>query len=94
MKKISFNIFCESSLDKLYNPNLLEEEQSEAYKNLKKMVIDNIEPHSLKEIDRWENNPKIEELFGTPDIKYLRFIHSNLRQLIIGNWKTISKLKI
>jgi hypothetical protein len=94
MKKISFNIFCESSLDKLYNSNLSDEQQSEGYKNLKKMVINNIEPHSLKEIERWEKTPTNEELFGTPDIKYLRFIHSNLRPLIIGNWKTISKLKI
>ena len=58
------------------------------------MIIEKIEPASLDEIKRWENNPTEEELISIPDIKYLRFLHTNLRAFIIENWNEIKNLKI
>lgn len=61
---------------------------------LKKMVVENITPASLDEIKTWENSPTKEQLFSTPDIKYLRFLHPILRPYIIENWNIIKSMKI
>lgn len=92
--KLTFNEFCHKSCDGLYEPRLPLECQSNGYKMLKKMVVDKISPASLEEIKRWETNPTIDEYFGTPDIKYLRFLHVLLRPLIIEHWDKIKEMEI
>lgn len=94
MKKLTFNEFCFLTCDGLYTPTLSIDKQSTGYLMLKKMVIENITPASLEEIKRWETNPTHEELTSAPDIKYLRFLHPNLRPLIIENWDMIKTLQI
>lgn len=94
MKKITFNEFCADSCDKMYELRLPQESQSTGYLQLKKMVIENITPASLKEINKWENSPTSEEFFSIPDIKYLRFLHPLLRPIIINNWNQIKGMKI
>ena len=94
MKKLTFNEFCVEYLDRMYEPRLPQEQQSTGYLQLKKMVVENITPASLSEIDRWENNPTDDELFSIPDIKYLRFLHPLLRPIIVENWSRIKRMKI
>ena len=89
-----FEVFCYECLFGLYNPKVTEEEQCNGYKKLKKMVVENIEPASLEEMLRYEENPTKEELCSDPNIKYLRFLHPLLRTYIIINWSNISKLDI
>lgn len=94
MKKLTFNEFCHINCYGLYEPRLSEDKQCTGYIQLKKMVVENITPASLKEIEQWENKPNIVELLSTPDIKYLRFLHPLLRPYIIENWDAIKKLRV
>lgn len=94
MKKLTFNEFCHKYCDRLYEPHLSEDKQCIGYTQLKKMVVENITPASLKEIERWENKPNIIELLSTPDIKYLRFLHPLLQPYIIENWDVIKTLEV
>jgi hypothetical protein len=89
----TFNEFCYKCCDGLYEPRLSDDVQSTGYKQLKKMVVENITPASLEEIERWEKNPTNDELISPPDIKYLRFLHVLLRPYIIENWEIIKTLK-
>lgn len=93
-KKINnskFNEFCNKQLDGLYDPNFNYEEQCIGYKKLKQMVDNDIEPANEKEMIRWENTPTLNEISSTPPLKYLRFIHVNLRPIVINNWQKIKK---
>ena len=92
--KIIFNEFCHDNCDRLYEPRLPEHCQSTGYLQLKKMVKEGITPASLEEIERWEKNPTLQELLSEPDIKYLRFLHPNLRPFIIVHWNNIKEMKI
>lgn len=94
MKKLTFNEFCAEYLDRMYEPRLLQEQQSTGYLQLRKMVVENITPASLIEMVRWETNPTTEELLSEPDIKYLRFLHPLLRSIIIDNWGKIKRMEI
>lgn len=94
MKRMSFNEFCHKCCDGMYEPRLPENMQCTGYKELKKMIIENITPASLEEIEKWENNPNIVELFTIPDVKYLRFLHPLLRPYIINNWAIIKNMDI
>lgn len=94
MKKPTFNEFCIEFCDNLYTPGLSDELQCTGYIQLKKMIIENITPASLEEINRWETQPTQEELFSTPHIKYLRFIHPLLRNFIIEHWSFIKTLTL
>lgn len=94
MKKLTFNEFCSKYLDRMYEPRLPLECQSTGYLQLRKMILENIAPASLEEIDRWENFPTSEEMISTPDIKYLRFLHPLLRQTIIDFWDKIKNMEI
>ena len=94
MKKLTLNEFCCKCCDGMYEPRLPQEAQGAGYIQLKKMVIEQIEPASLDEINRWENTPTDEELFSKPNIKYLRFLHTLLRPYIIENWQTIKTLDV
>ena len=94
MKKLTFNEFCIKCCDGMYDPRLPQESQGTGYIQLRKMVIEQIEPASLEEIHRWENNPTTEELFAKSDIKYLRFLHPLLRPYIIKNWDIIKTLEV
>jgi len=91
---MTFNEFCHYDCDGLYDPNFSEEEQCTGYKQLKKMMVENIHPASFREIKRWETNPTPEEKLSEPDIKYLRFLHPLLRRFVIENWLDILTLKI
>ena len=93
-KNQTFNDFCQYNCDGMYQPLLPYDEQCTGYKQLKKMVEENIEPATMEEIHRWENFPTEEELFSQPDIKYLRFLHTILRPHIIENWNYIKNLEI
>lgn len=91
---MTFNYFCHEHCDRLYDPNISEESQCTGYFQLKKMVVEKLMPASLDEMKRWEENPTSEELLSPPDIKYLRFLHPNLRQFVVQNWSLIKDLKI
>ena len=94
MKKLTFNEFCHKYLDGMYEPKLPQEAQCTGYIQLKRMVVEQIEPASIEEIDRWETSPTPDELFLKPDIKYLRFLHPLLRPYIIENWELIKTLDV
>lgn len=86
---MKFNKFCHEVLDGLYNPGLPMSEQCTGYYKLREMLMNNITPHSLQEIERWENNPTTEDLNSIPDIRYMRFLHPILRRFIVENWLLI-----
>ena len=92
--KLTFNDFCYKILDKMYEPRLSYEQQCTGYKLLKKMVIENIKPATKEEYERWKNKPTTKELFSTPDIKYLTFLHELTRPIIREHWDKIKKLQI
>lgn len=94
MNNISFNNFCFKYCDGLYDPKVSELMQCTGYLKLKEMVVRGISPASLEEIKRWENNPTPYELLQVPDIKYLRFLHPNLRHYIINNWDVIKNMSV
>ena len=94
MKQITFNEFCHTICDGLYDPNFSDDEQCTGYTQLKKMLVENIHPASLRAIERWENEPTKEELSSIPDIKYLRFLHPITRKFVVENWLDIITLKI
>ena len=92
MAKITFDEFCHQICDGLYDPKFPLESQCTGYKQLLKMISESIEPASLEEMKRWEKHPTLEELLSTPHIKYLRFLHFNLRPYIIEHWDGIVNL--
>ncbi len=94
MKKLTFNEFCHKCCDGMFEPRLPQDAQCTGYIELKRMVVEDIKPASLDEIERWETNPTSEELFTIPDIKYLRFLHPLLRPYIIENWEVIKTLDV
>lgn len=94
VKKLTFDEFCFKIFGGLYEPGKPQKAQCTGYTLLKKMVVEQIEPASLEEINRWENAPTIEELYSVPDIKYLRFLHPLLRLYVIEHWQTIKALEI
>ena len=85
MKKITFNEFCHKYCDRLYDYNFPLERQCTGYTELRKMVINKIEPASLEEINRWKTKPTVEEMYSVPNIKYLRFLQPLLCPYIIEN---------
>lgn len=91
---LTFNEFCHKFCDGLYEPRLPESSQCTGYHQLKSMVVNKIKPASLEEIKRWEETPTEEELLSTPDVKYLRFLHTLLRPYIIKHWDIIKNLKV
>jgi len=91
---MTFNEFCYTILDGLYDPAFPDEAQCTGYFQLKKMVVEKIAPASRREIERWETKPTKEELMRAPDIKYLRFIHPIFRGFVVDNWLDIVALKI
>lgn len=94
MRKLTFNEFCHKCCDGMYEPRLPQDAQCTGYINLKKMVVEKINPASLVEMKRWEESPTVGELYSIPDIKYLRFLHPVLRPYIINQWRKIQNLKI
>ena len=94
MEDLTFNQFCYKYCDGLYDPRFSEEDQCTGYYQLKKMVIEGIEPASAREMARWKNKPTLEEIISEPDIKYLRFLHPMLRLIIINQWEFIKNLKV
>lgn len=94
MNQPTFNEFCHKYCDGLYDPLFEYEKQCTGYKQLRKMVVDGVSPATLEDIERWEKNPTPAEVIAIPDIKYLRFLHHNLRSYIIENWSTIKNLQV
>ena len=93
-KEMSFNDFCYKILDGMYEPRLPFENQCTGYKLLRKMVVEDITPATKEEYERWRNKPTPEELFSTPDLKYLTFLHELTRPIIREHWDKIKELKI
>jgi hypothetical protein len=89
----TFDLFCQTCCDGLYDPKLPESEQCTGYIKLREMVIGRITPATLEEMERWENEPTEEELASVPDVKYLRFLHPILRPFIVNNWDEMLKLR-
>jgi hypothetical protein len=81
---MTFEKFCEA----------LDIKDCSGYHELKNMLINNIRPATLAEIERWETKPTIKELMSIPETKYLRFLHPNIRPVIIEHWDTIIKSEI
>lgn len=92
--KLSFNDFCYKFLDRMYEPRLPYEAQCSGYKNLRKMVEENITPTTNIEYLRWKENPTEEELFSEPDIRHLTFLHELARPFVRDNWNFIKKLEL
>ena len=86
--------FASENLDGLYNPKFPEEFQGSGWKQLKRMVENQIEPASLEETLRWENYFTEEELLSIPHDKYLRSLHVRLRNRIRKHWNIISEMEI
>lgn len=86
--------FANKNLDGLYDPKFPEESQGSGWKQLKRMVENQIKPASLTEILRWENYPTKEELLSVAHDKYMRSIHILLRNPIRKYWDVISKMEI
>jgi hypothetical protein len=91
---LTFDEFCFMFCDKLYNPMLHDTAQCTGYHELKKMVMKNISPATLEEMKDFEEKPTFEQLFSAPDIKYLRFLHPNVRPFVVKHWEIIKNLKI
>ncbi len=90
----SLEEFCHTYCDHMYTPNLPLENQCTGYIELRNMVLNNINPASLEEINKFERYPNIQELLSKPDTKYLRFLHPILRPFIIEHWDIIKTLKL
>jgi hypothetical protein len=94
IKPSPFDRFCEKYLDGIYNSNLSLDEQSNGYKQLRKMVLLKISPSSESEYKKWKMFPTLKELFSEPDIRHLTFLHENVRELVRKNWNYIKKLRV
>lgn len=94
MSQMTFNEFCHQICDGLYNPNFPYEEQSTGYKQLRRMVAEDITPATEEETLRWETAPTHEELWGTPHLKYMRFLHPIIRGVVRRHWLTIKNFTL
>jgi len=94
MMNMTLKEFAEKHLDGLYDPRVPEDHQGSGYRLLKTMIVEQIEPATEDECDRWEHYPTSEELIATPPLKYLRFLHPSLRPAIRTNWNYIKTLSI
>lgn len=89
---LTFKEFCFKYCDTLYNPNLPDNAQCTGFNLLRKMVLENITPASAKECEEWEKSR--DNIFETPELKYLRFLHPNLRPFIREQWDKIKKMDV
>lgn len=94
MKKMTFNEFCARICDGMYTYGISDENQCTGYLLLRKMVTEKITPASKEEYERWRYNPTPQELYSVPDLKYLQFLHENLRPFIISYWDKIKDLEV
>lgn len=94
MKKRTFNQFCAEMCDGMYTPGISDDDQCSGYLLLRTMVIDKITPANDIEEIRWRYNPTPEELCSIPDLKYLQFLHENLRPFVRNNWDKIKDLEV
>jgi len=92
MSKITFEEFCYRICDGLYDPKFPIEEQCTGYKKLIRMISECIEPASLEETERYQKTPTEEELWSTPPLKYMLFLHEKLRPFIREHWDSIVRL--
>jgi len=92
MAKLAFEEFCSDLCDGLYDPKFPIESQCTGYKQLLRMISECIEPASEEEIERYEKNPTNEELWSTPPLSHLRFLHFKLRPHFRDNWDFIVRL--
>ena len=89
---MTFNDFAVKYCDRLYTPEFKYEEQCTGYKQLRKMIREQINPATKEECEIWQNDK--EQMWTVPDIKYMRFLHPNLRDFVQENWETIKDLKL
>jgi hypothetical protein len=91
---MTFKYFCYAFLDGLYDPLFTEDKQCTGYHQLKKMVKEGIAPASHEEVQHWRETPTLVEVFKSPDIKYLNFLHPLVRPVVINNWPAIKALDV
>jgi len=91
MEQITFDQFCHEYCDGLYTPDLPRDKQCTGYNLLLKMINENITPATIDEAKAWEED--VTQIFKPVDIKYLRFLHVNLRPFIIEHWHYIKRFK-
>lgn len=91
---LTFEQFCSKYCDKMFEPRLSYNEQCTGYKLLRTMVLGDITPATLEETNRYRNNPTFEELISPPPIKYMFFLHENLRPYIRESWNYIKTLEL
>lgn len=89
-----FDHFCYHVCDRMYDPRIPEESQCTGYKLLKQMVKEDITPAGINEALRYSVCPTTEELLSPVPLKYLKFLHVNLRLVIIKHWEHIKKLEL
>lgn len=89
---MTFNEFCHTALDGLYNPNLGYEDQGSGYKQLRQMLLDDITPATTDEMEYFEDNITIGTEYQKQYVKCLRFLHPLLRPHITNHWDDIKTL--
>lgn len=91
---LTFEEFCSEYCDRMYEPRLSYNDQATGYKLLRTILLENITPATLEETNRYRTNPTLEEFMFEPPLKYLLFLHENLRTYIRENWNYIKTLKL
>jgi len=89
---MTFNDFCYNQLDGLYNPRFNYEDQCSGYKMLSQMLLDDITPATIDEMEDFENITTIGMEYHKQYVKCLRFLHPNLRRPVVNHWDDIKKL--
>ena len=72
---MTFNDFCYNQLDGLYNPRFNYEDQCSGYKMLSQMLLDDITPATIDEMEDFENITTIGMEYHKQYVKCLRFLH-------------------
>lgn len=83
-----FERFCEIHLDGLYDSRFPYDSQASGYKLLREMVILDITPASDEECEEWRK-----DIFASPNLKYLEFLHPKIRPLIRKHWHRIREFE-
>jgi hypothetical protein len=83
-----FERFCAKYCDGLYTPGLLYDSQASGYQLLREMIILDITPASDEECEEWRK-----DIFASPNLKYLEFLHPKIRPFIRKHWHMIREFE-
>lgn len=86
-----FNYCCNAIQRDFYNPVLPLTKQSEGYRQLLTMAINEDRPATPEENTLWENSISLAIILYPAKNKYLQFLHPLLRPYIRENWDKIIK---